>query len=131
MADSDQVLIAMEINYQAWVHGFAPEAIGADMPEAIQEFTRTLFNMRPDISRHVLHTIVRTDIRDVLSRVRVRCHIIQSARDAAVPASAAEYLRENLGGRTTIEYLPVEGHLPHLSAPRALGQSLWRAIRRA
>ncbi|KAL5819555.1 hypothetical protein ACOSQ3_023492 [Xanthoceras sorbifolium] len=130
IADTVRVLEAMELNYQAWVHGFVPEAIGGDMPEAIQEFSRTLFNMRPDISRHVLSTIIRTDIRGVLGQVRVRCHIIQTARDPSVPTSAAEYLRLHLGGRTTLENLLTEGHLPHLTAPRLLGPAIWRSLRR-
>ncbi|KAK4841043.1 hypothetical protein QYF36_024316 [Acer negundo] len=128
--DTVHVFQAMELNYRAWVHGFVPEAIGADMPEAIQEFTRTLFNMRPDISRHALGTIIGTDIRGVLGQVTVRCHIIQTARDLSVPLSAAEYLRQHLGGRTTLENLKTEGHLPHLTAPALLGPAIWRSLRR-
>ncbi|KAK1566546.1 hypothetical protein Q3G72_001246 [Acer saccharum] len=121
---------AMELNYPAWVHGFVPEAVGADMPEAIQEFTPTLLNVRPDISRHVLSTITGTDIRGVLGQVTVRCHIIQTTRDLSVPLSAAEYLRQHLGGRTTLENLKTEGHLPHLTAPALLGPAIWRVLRR-
>ncbi|KAK0606506.1 hypothetical protein LWI29_038454 [Acer saccharum] len=126
--DTVHVIQAMESNYQAWVHGFVPQAIGADMPEAIQEFSRTLFNIRPDISRHVLSTIIGTDIRGVLGQVTVRCHIIQTARDLSVPLSAAEYLRQHLGGRTTLENLNTVGHLPHLTAPGLLGPAIRRAL---
>ncbi|KAB1204040.1 putative strigolactone esterase DAD2 [Morella rubra] len=49
----EKVLYAMEANYEAWVNGFAPLAVGADVPDAVREFSRTLFNMRPDISLFV------------------------------------------------------------------------------
>jgi hypothetical protein len=45
----ESVFKAMEANYEAWVNGFAPLAVGADVPLAVREFTRTLFNMRPQI----------------------------------------------------------------------------------
>ncbi|CAI0376459.1 unnamed protein product, partial [Linum tenue] len=49
----EEVFTAMEANYEAWVQGFAPLAVGADVPAAVREFTRTLFNMRPDITLFV------------------------------------------------------------------------------
>ncbi|TXG54684.1 hypothetical protein EZV62_019940 [Acer yangbiense] len=128
--DTVQVFQAMELNYSAWVHGFVPEAVRANMPEAKQEFTRTLLNVRPDISRYVLSTIIGTDIRDVLGQVTVRCYIIQTTRDLSVPLSAAECLRQHLGGRTTLENLKTEGHLPHLTVLALLGPAIWRALRR-
>ncbi|KAG2243883.1 hypothetical protein Bca52824_094283 [Brassica carinata] len=114
----EKVFSAMEANYEAWVQGFAPLAVGADVPAAVREFSRTLFNMRPDIS-------VR-----VLGLVKVPCCVIQTAKDVSVPASVAEYLRENLGGDTKVETLKTEGHLPHLSAPAQLAQFLRRALPR-
>ncbi|KAI4984534.1 hypothetical protein ZWY2020_017164 [Hordeum vulgare] len=45
-----QVFDAMSANYAAWATGYAPLAVGADVLAAVQEFSRTLFNMRPDIS---------------------------------------------------------------------------------
>ncbi|KAK0589286.1 hypothetical protein LWI29_012126 [Acer saccharum] len=128
--DTVHVFQVMELNYPTWVHGSVPEAVGVDMPEAIQEFTQTLLNVRLDISRHVLSTITGTDIRGVLGQVTVRCYIIQMARDLSVPLSAAEYLMQHLGGRTTLENLKTEGHLPHLTAPALLGPAIWRALRR-
>ncbi|KAJ0098213.1 hypothetical protein Patl1_28989 [Pistacia atlantica] len=125
-----KMFAAMEANYEAWVYGFAPEAVGADLPEVIREFSRTLFTMRPDISLFVCRTIVNTDIRSVLGQVRVPCCIIHTARDAPVPLSAAEYLRNHLGGRTTLQILNTEDHLPHLSAPALTGPAICRALPR-
>lgn len=118
----------MEANYEAWVHGYAPLAVGADVPTAVQEFSRTLFNMRPDISLFVSRQVFNSDLRGVLGLVRVPCCIIQTANDVSVPVSVAYYLRDHMGGRTTVEMLDIEGHLPHLSAPGCLIRKLRRAL---
>lgn len=118
----------MESNYEAWVQGFAPLAVGADVPAAVQEFSRTLFNMRPDISLFVSQTVFSIDLRGVLGLVTTPCVVVQTAKDVSVPLSVGGYLRDHLGGHTTVEHLPVEGHLPHLSAPAALVHVLRRAL---
>jgi pimeloyl-ACP methyl ester carboxylesterase len=124
------VFKAMEANYEAWVSGFAPLAVGADVPEAVREFSRTLFNMRPDITLFVSRTVFNSDLRGVLGLVKVPCCIMQTDKDVSVPASVADYLRDHLGGRNTIEMLETEGHLPHLSAPWLFAQKLRRALTR-
>ncbi|EEF37468.1 sigma factor sigb regulation protein rsbq, putative [Ricinus communis] len=66
--DLDQMFEGMSFNYKAWCSGFAPMIVGGDMDSiTVQEFSRTLFNMRPDIAlslakvkflfdaRHILH----------------------------------------------------------------------------
>ncbi|KAL3840487.1 hypothetical protein ACJIZ3_025078 [Penstemon smallii] len=126
----EKVFWAMEANYEAWVNGFAPLAVGADVPEAVREFSRTLFNMRPDITLFVSRTVFNSDFRGVLGLVRVPCSIIQTAKDVSVPASVAVYLKNHLGGRSTVHPLNVEGHLPHLSAPNLLAQVLRQVLPR-
>ncbi|KAG1366907.1 strigolactone esterase D14 [Cocos nucifera] len=127
----ETVFAAMESNYEAWVRGFAPLAVGADVPVAVREFSRTLFNMRPDITLFVSRTVFNSDLRGVLGLVRVPCVIIQTAKDVSVPLSVAGYLKAHLGGRTTVELLHhTEGHLPHLSAPAALVPVIRRSLSR-
>lgn len=126
----EEVFSAMEANYKAWVQGFAPLAVGADVPDAVQEFSRTLFNMRPDITLFVSRIVFNSDLRGVLGLVRVPCSIIQTANDVSVPGSVAAYLQNHLGGRSTVHMLNVEGHLPHLSAPNLLARELRRALPR-
>lgn len=125
----EKLFSAMESNYAAWVNGFAPLSVGADVPAAVREFSRTLFNMRPDITLFVSRTVFNSDLRGVLGLVRVPCCIVQTAKDVSVPASVATYLKNHLGGRNTVEMLNIEGHLPHLSAPTLLAQALRRALR--
>lgn len=129
-SEVEKVFIAMEANYAAWVNGFAPLAVGADVPAAVREFSRTLFNVRPDISLYVSRTVFNSDLRGVLGLVKVPCCIIQTAKDVSVPTSVAMYLKEHLGGRSTVEMMNVEGHLPHLSAPALLANHLTRALSR-
>lgn len=128
IGEIERVFSAMEANYEAWVNGFAPLAVGADVPAAVREFSRTLFNMRPDITLFVSRTVFSSDMRGVLGLVKVPCHIFQTARDHSVPASVATYLKNHLGGRNTVHWLNIEGHLPHLSAPNLLAQELRRAL---
>lgn len=126
----ESVFVAMEANYEAWVNGFAPLAVGADVPAAVREFSRTLFNMRPDITLFVSRTVFNSDLRGILGLVKVPCCIIQTAKDVSVPASVAKYLKNHLGGKTTVEMLRTEGHLPHLSAPAMLAPVIRRALSR-
>lgn len=116
--DLNQLFEAMQSNYKAWCSGFAPLVVGGDMDSvAVQEFSRTLFNMRPDIALSLAQTIFQFDMRKILGRITVPCHIIQSTRDLAVPVVVAEYLQQNLGGKSIVEVMPTEGHLPQLSSP--------------
>lgn len=125
----DQLFDAMESNYKSWISGFAPLMIGGDMNSvAVQEFSRTLFNMRPDIALSVFRTIFTFDLRHFLSRVTVPCHIIQSSKDLAVPVAVSEYLHQNLGGKSVVEVISTEGHLPHLSSPEMTIPAILRHI---
>ncbi|KDP32036.1 hypothetical protein JCGZ_12497 [Jatropha curcas] len=105
-------------NYKAWCSGFAPMVLGGDMDSvAVQEFSQTLFNMRPDIAFSLVHLKFLTELRHILPMVTLPCHILQSEMDMAVPAAVSEYLNQHLGDPSIVEVMPTSGHLPHLSAP--------------
>ena len=128
--DLTQLYDGIRSNYKAWCSGFAPLVIGGDMDSvAVQEFSRTLFNMRPDIALSLAQTIFQFDMRPILGHVTVPCHIIQSTKDLAAPVMVAEYLQMNLGGKTIVEVMPTEGHLPQLSAPDVVIPVLLNHIR--
>lgn len=128
--DLDQLFEAIQSNFKAWCSGFAPLAVGSDMDSvSVQEFSRTLFNMRPDIALSVAQTIFQSDMREVLCHVLVPCHIIQSMKDLAVPVVVSEYLHQNLGGESIVEVMSTEGHLPQLSSPDVVVPVLLRHIR--
>lgn len=126
----DQLFSAMGSNYKAWCSGWAPLCVGGDMKSvAVQEFSRTLFNMRPDIALSVLHTIFHCDMRQILSFVTVPCHIIQSMKDMAVPVVVSEYLHLHLGSPSIVEVLSSDGHLPQLSSPEIVVPVLLKHVR--
>ncbi|KAF7851078.1 hypothetical protein BT93_L4641 [Corymbia citriodora subsp. variegata] len=128
-ADLDQLFEAMRENYKAWCSGFAPLAIGGDMDMVyVQEFSRTLFNMRPDVALCVAQTIFQIDMRPYLGLVTVPCHIIQSVKDLAVPVGVSEYLHQHLGGNSSVEVMSTDGHLPQLSSPEMVVPVLLRHI---
>ncbi|GER25076.1 karrikin insensitive 2 divergent 1 [Striga asiatica] len=127
----DEWNAAVVENYKAMASGYAPLLVGGDLESSatIQEFSRTLFNVRPDIALSVCRMLNSFDLRPYLSQVTVACHIIQSSKDKMVPLVVGEYLRRNLGGKSVMEVLPTEGHLPHLSAPEITIPALVRHIR--
>ncbi|OAY33660.1 probable esterase KAI2 [Manihot esculenta] len=116
-ADLHQMLEGMRSNFKAWRSGLAPMVVGGDMDSTlVQEISRTLFNMRPDIALSLTQLKFQCDVRHVLPMVKVPCHIVQSAMDM-VPAEVSEYMHQHLGGPSVIEIMPTTGHLPHLSSP--------------
>ncbi|CAN8328335.1 unnamed protein product [Cochlearia groenlandica] len=124
-----QLFEAMSSNYKAWCLGFAPLAVGGDLDSvAVQEFSRTLFNMRPDIALTVAQTIFQSDMRHILPYVAVPCHILQSVKDLAVPVVVSEYLHNNIGSKSVVEVLQSDGHLPQLSSPDVVVPVILRHI---
>lgn len=68
--DLNQLFHALQLNFKAWIAGFAPLAVGADIDSmAVQEFSRKLFNIRPDIAFRVAKTIFTSDMRSILPQV--------------------------------------------------------------
>ncbi|MGN6123734.1 MAG: alpha/beta fold hydrolase [Sphingomonas oligoaromativorans] len=112
----DSLLDAMALNYQSWVAGFAPLAIGNDSPHAIKEFSTSLLAMRPDIALRVARAIFQSDVRDLLPRLTVPTVLVHAREDVAVPEDVAHYLARHIP-RSRLAWIPVTGHLPHLSAP--------------
>ncbi|KAI4992690.1 hypothetical protein ZWY2020_005667 [Hordeum vulgare] len=100
----DELFEAMRSNYKAWCSGFAPLCVGGDLESvSVQEFSRTLFNIRPDIALSVAQTIFQSDVRTLLPLVSVPSHIVQSTKDLAVPVVVSEYLHKHLGSDSIVE----------------------------
>ncbi|XP_054808390.1 probable esterase KAI2 [Prosopis cineraria] len=126
----NQLFDAIESNYKAWCSGFAPLAVGGDMESvAVQEFSRTLFNMRPDIALSVARTIFQSDMRQILGLITVPCHILQSLKDLAVPVVVSEYLHQHIAAESIVEVMSTDGHLPQLSSPGVVVPLLLKHIR--
>ncbi|XP_016558852.1 probable esterase KAI2 isoform X2 [Capsicum annuum] len=54
--------------------------------------------------------------------------LFNSSKDLAVPVAVSEYIHQNLGGKSIVEVISTEGHLPHLSAPEVTIPVLLRHI---
>ncbi|KAH1249998.1 putative esterase KAI2 [Glycine max] len=78
---SDPTLRRNPIELQNMVFGVRSAGDRRDMDSvAVQEFSRTLFNMRPDIALSLAQTIFQLDMRPILSHLTVPCHIIQNTK---------------------------------------------------
>ncbi|KAI9113444.1 hypothetical protein K1719_015371 [Acacia pycnantha] len=128
--DLNQLFEAIGSNYKAWCAGFAPLAVGGELESvAVQEFSRTLFNMRPDIALSVAQTIFQSDMRQILGLITVPCHILQSMKDLAVPVVISEYLHQHIAADSIVEVMSTYGHLPQLSSPDVVVPLLLKHIR--
>ena len=115
-ADLDQLYDGMAANFQAWGAGFAPAVIGVPDNAAVHEFCRTLFLIRPDIALATSRTIFQSDMRSIAERLERPTHLLQTAKDLAVPQEVALWLNRHIEG-SSLDVLDAEGHLPHMTAP--------------
>ena len=123
-SDLDALYEAMSSNYYAWVSGFAPIAMGnPDRPELATEFANTLSAIRPDIAQAVARVIFQSDHRAELSRLKVPTTILQSNNDIAVPLAVGDYLAKHIPNSKLIN-INAQGHLPHISAPDVVTQTI-------
>jgi sigma-B regulation protein RsbQ len=94
-----------------------------EQPELAQEFARTLSAMRPDIALSIARIIFQSDHRADLPRSRVPTLILQSGDDFAVPNSVGHYMARHIP-QSTLVPIEARGHLPHLSAPKAVVRAI-------
>ncbi|CAA3014491.1 Hypothetical predicted protein [Olea europaea subsp. europaea] len=115
---------------QAWCDGFAPLVIGGDMETlAVQGFSRTSYNMRPDIALSMVQTIFQSDMWHLLCHVTIPCHIIQSMKNLAILVVIFEYIHQNIDSKSIVEMMQTNGHLPQLSLLDVVTPVLLRHIR--
>jgi len=115
-SDLDAVFDGMATNFQAWGAGFAPAVVGVPDNAVVDEFCRTLFLIRPDIALATSRTIFQSDMRAIARRLECQTHILQTARDLAVPQAVATWLQKAIDG-ASLDILDAAGHLPHMTAP--------------
>ncbi|MFS0773241.1 alpha/beta fold hydrolase [Sphingomonas sp. 1P08PE] len=127
-ADLEGLLGTMAANYQAWVAGFAPMAIGAAAPSAVEEFSAGLLAMRPDVTLRVARTIFESDVRPLLPALTRPTFLVHSRTDVAVPPAVGRYLHAHIAD-SRLMWIDAEGHLPHLSAPAIVRAALDEALR--
>ena len=117
----------MSTNFQAWAAGFVPLVVGVPNRAVIDEFSRMLFQMRPDIAQALARTIFQSDMRALIPRLQCAAHIVQPRQDIAVPMAVAEWMRDHIEG-ASLDVIESEGHVPHITEPEAVRVVLERHL---
>lgn len=131
--DLDAVYAALAADFPAWAAGFAPAMVGgpdrAVVPDSavVEDVSRMLARIRPDIALATAKTVFQSDLRDVVPRLQRPTHLIQTRADMAVPQAVADWLHRSIAG-STLDVIDATGHLPHLTAPDAVLQCLARHL---
>jgi sigma-B regulation protein RsbQ len=79
--------------------------------------------MRPDIAQAVARVIFQSDYRAELPKLTIPTTILQSSNDIAVPPQVGQYMADKIPQSKLIS-INAQGHLPHLSAPDVVTQTL-------
>jgi pimeloyl-ACP methyl ester carboxylesterase len=115
------IITSIESNFQNWATGFTPLVVGShNEPNHLRKFESSLKSMRPEIALAMAKTVFYSDHRQVLDKVTKPCTIIQTTSDVAVPNSVGFYMMDRIKGKSTVEIVDNDGHLPQLTADKEL-----------
>jgi sigma-B regulation protein RsbQ len=120
---------AVAANYPEWTDRFAPLMVAApDRPDLVRDFAASLKAIPSDRALTVLCSMFQSDHRDALARIACPTLVVQTRADAAVPLEVAEYLHRSIP-RSRLAVLDTVGHLPHVTAPALLVESIADFVR--
>jgi sigma-B regulation protein RsbQ len=127
-ADIDNVFSAMAEKYQGWVSGFAPLMMGnPGRSELSDYFAATLNAIPPKTALTIAHAIFNSDHRAEISRITLPTLLIQAQQDPAVPLEVAQYLHRHIRS-STLNVIDASGHLPHISAPNLVSETIQKFL---
>lgn len=131
--DVQQLYAAMESDFQGWAATFGAAVVGVESgQDAIDHFTGTLADMRPEVALAMAKAIFESDYRSVVKELseedKVEVHVLQTCKDLAVPLVVSDYLKRHLGRNGCLEILQTDGHVPQLSAPALFSSVLLRHL---
>lgn len=108
----------MEKNYVGWASFLAPIVMKNDDQPALQKELATSFCAAdPAIARRFAAVTFLSDNRADLKGIHQPSLIVQCSDDAIAPASAIEFVHQQLLG-STLRTLAVNGHCPHMTHPK-------------
>ncbi|WP_206599817.1 alpha/beta fold hydrolase [Hymenobacter glacialis] len=116
--DINELLAAMDGDYNGWSQAFAPVVAGTDEhPEMVMELTNSFVRTNPEIARHFARVSFFSDSRAALPFFTIPTLIVQSANDVIAPLAVGHYINEQLADSRMV-VVETGGHCPHLSAPQ-------------
>ncbi|WP_201982643.1 alpha/beta fold hydrolase [Hymenobacter rubidus] len=116
--DINELLAAMEADYNGWAHGISPVMMGAnESPELVLGLTNSFVRTNPEIAKHFARVTFLSDTRSELGFLTIPTLIVQSAHDVIAPLAVGHYINEQLADSRMV-VVETGGHCPHLSAPQ-------------
>ncbi|KAL8492789.1 hypothetical protein ACS0TY_024108 [Phlomoides rotata] len=116
MEQIEQLFNSIESNYDQWASTFASMVIDASDPLSVDKFANCLKKMGSQVALPMAKTVFLADYRDILDKIEVPCHIIQTRNDVVVPIFVAKYMQGKIKGETKVEIIETNGHFPQLTA---------------
>lgn len=118
------IINEMSHNYADWIRTYAPAVINdPSKPELLEEFSRCLLQLRPDISLVVFSMITLSDYRREVAQVILPTLIIQPQEDVFVPPTVGAYLHRVMKN-SELYWINTPGHFPHLGNPTEIIQAI-------
>ncbi|KAJ4887276.1 alpha/beta-Hydrolases superfamily protein [Raphanus sativus] len=115
--DIDAIISNIASNYEAWVVAFAPTVVDSRDSLSVQWLEKCLKKMKPETALALGKIVFGSDERELLGKVSVPCHIIQSGNDVVVPVSVAYFMQENIKGNSAVEIIENSiGHFPQMTS---------------
>lgn len=119
-ADIRDIYAAIQQDHSKWAANFSDMAMqNPDKPEMAEHFAETIRDIPADQILTVLHSILQSDYRKEVMKLKIPTLIIQSKNDVFVPMQVANFLHEKING-SQLELINASGHLPHISAPKVV-----------
>jgi sigma-B regulation protein RsbQ len=123
-SEIDGLLNVLENDFKAWSTQMAPVIAGnPDKPYVAEEFAACLDRTDPAIAKHFARITFLSDYRGDLPKLMTRTLILQSEEDVMVGVNIGHYMQQAVANSKFV-LLDATGHLPHLSAPELVVQSI-------
>ncbi|KAF9617260.1 hypothetical protein IFM89_035204 [Coptis chinensis] len=124
----EEIFLNIESNFQMWATNFASLVVDAKDPPSVEQFSKSLGRMRPEVALSLAKTVFCSDVLGSLDKVQVPCTIIQTSNDIVVPNSVAYYMQKKINGKSTVEIIEADGHFPQLTKTKQLLDVLYRVM---
>jgi sigma-B regulation protein RsbQ len=126
--DLEGLLDLMEKNFVGWASFLAPMVMkNDDQPDLQKELATSFCAADPSIARRFAAVTFLSDHRSDLTGVPQRSLILQCSDDAIAPASAIEFVHQQMPG-STLHLLTAAGHCPHMTHPAETAAAINRYL---